>query len=220
MMKMMIRDIKKSNKGQSFVELALVISFILLLLAGVVEFGNLLNQYINIIDGAREGARFGSNNDPFIRVNDSNCSSAPTTFCDNLTFYQSIDTIVEGDPTATPPTKGAIAPIVLDPTRDDVVVSVFSVTTNPTNIKRFPNNGKGYWSAYGNHASEVTASDISSQLNSNISSSGIVVVEVFYDYWQILDLPFFTAVVPNPVTLHATVMMPLTAAEATPTPGP
>lgn len=51
------RRISQENKGQSMVELALVLPLILLLLMGVVEFGRMFHTYLVLTQGSREGAR-------------------------------------------------------------------------------------------------------------------------------------------------------------------
>lgn len=51
------RRISQENKGQSMVELALVLPLILLLLLGVVEFGRMFHSYLVLTQGSREGAR-------------------------------------------------------------------------------------------------------------------------------------------------------------------
>ncbi len=51
---------KESEKGQSLVELAVVIVILLVLLAGVIDLGGLLFQYIAMRDGAQEGAVYAS----------------------------------------------------------------------------------------------------------------------------------------------------------------
>ena len=48
------------ERGQSFVELALTLPVLLLLLVGLVEVGNALNAYITVVDAGRDGARLGS----------------------------------------------------------------------------------------------------------------------------------------------------------------
>jgi Flp pilus assembly protein TadG len=49
---------RRSERGQSLVELALMLPVILFLLVGVVEVGNALNAYLTLVDGARDGARW------------------------------------------------------------------------------------------------------------------------------------------------------------------
>jgi len=51
---------KSSERGQSLVEFAISLTIILWLLAGAVEFGIALFQYIQLRDAAQEGALYGS----------------------------------------------------------------------------------------------------------------------------------------------------------------
>ncbi|QUH27009.1 TadE/TadG family type IV pilus assembly protein [Serpentinicella alkaliphila] len=53
---MLIR-LKKENRGQALVELALVLPILLLLVFGIVEFGRIFGTYLMVTHGAREGAR-------------------------------------------------------------------------------------------------------------------------------------------------------------------
>ena len=53
----------KSKKAQSFVEFALVLPILLLILLGVVELTLFMGSYINLVDLTREAARFASNRD-------------------------------------------------------------------------------------------------------------------------------------------------------------
>jgi Flp pilus assembly protein TadG len=52
---------RRSNEsGQAFVELALVLPVLLLLLLGVIQFGNIFRDYIALTDATRVGARQAS----------------------------------------------------------------------------------------------------------------------------------------------------------------
>ena len=55
-MKKIIRFVRNSN-GQSLVEFALVLPFLLVLILGMIEFGWILNGKITLTSAAREGAR-------------------------------------------------------------------------------------------------------------------------------------------------------------------
>jgi hypothetical protein len=48
----------KREKGQAAVEFALVISFLLLILFGIIDFSRLLFAYATMSNGVREGARY------------------------------------------------------------------------------------------------------------------------------------------------------------------
>lgn len=49
------------EKGQSLVEMVLMLPLLLILLVGVVEAGLALNRQLTVVNAAREGARFGAN---------------------------------------------------------------------------------------------------------------------------------------------------------------
>ncbi len=64
---------KKSERGQSLVELAISLVVLLFLLSGVVEFGIAFFQFIQLRDAAQEGALFASINPPATTAtNDAN----------------------------------------------------------------------------------------------------------------------------------------------------
>jgi TadE-like protein len=211
--KRLLSHLKQANKGQSFVELAIVLLFLLMLLVGMVEFGNLLNTYIGLVDGAREGARFGSNSDPF-------GPAAPGCGA----FESCIDLVVEG--AGVPGNAGALSPIVLDPTTDDVIISYFTIIQGPPiSLVRFPTqNGHNYWCKYCDtgqahpHSSQITNAQVLSEVDSRSPSTGVLVVEVFYAYHQLLNLPGIANFVPNPIPVNTYAIFPLSAAEPTATP--
>src|SRR5215211_6100079 len=53
---------KKSERGQSLVELAISLLILLYLLSGAVEFGIVFFQYVQLRDAAQEGALYASMN--------------------------------------------------------------------------------------------------------------------------------------------------------------
>ena len=55
-----LRRIHRGERGQSAVEVALVLPVLLLMLAGMVDFGRAFRGYIVVNNAAREGARYGS----------------------------------------------------------------------------------------------------------------------------------------------------------------
>ena len=168
----------------------------------------------DVVDAAREGARYGSLADPFIRqpiVNEDGtitCPNASTVFCIDANFFQQISDI----------TESALDPITLDPTTDDVVISFFSVIGSGPTVIRYPNGT--YYSRYGTHSSSFTTGDIVGRLTTNAPNTGVLVVEVYYNYHQVLKMPFFTDVIPDPIQVKTYAIMPLSAAEPTPTPIP
>jgi Flp pilus assembly protein TadG len=54
---MSIRPLKKKEDGQALVEFAILLPILLLLLLGILQFGVVFNNYIQVTSAAREGAR-------------------------------------------------------------------------------------------------------------------------------------------------------------------
>lgn len=53
-------QIRREDRGQALVEMALVVVLLLLLLLGIVDFGRAMHTYVVITNAAREGARYAS----------------------------------------------------------------------------------------------------------------------------------------------------------------
>jgi hypothetical protein len=202
---------KRKNKlesGQSFIELLLVFPVLMILLAGMVEFGYMLNQYINLIDGVREGARFGSDLDPFFSptCHDPSCDL-------DLNFFIGIDNKIEGILVGGNRVGGAIKPTRLNSSvGDDIVISFFSVS--PVNgIVRYPISENGR-SIYSNQTSRFTTAQIEARLDPAAPKTGLLLVEVYFHYFQLLKLYTYTGL-PDPVEMYTYSIMPLSASEPT-----
>lgn len=190
------------KKGQSLVELALFFPVLLMMLSGLVEFGFLLNQYINLMDGPREAARFATDFTPY-----EPDGSGGTR--DVVNFYTSLATIAQQ----------SIVPYNLDPALDDVIISVFGIKNN-TVFRRFPADLAatspslvGQYRLYGNQTSRFTDAMINSRLKAGAPNTGLVLVELFYNYHQELNLPWLSPFVPNPILVSSYAITPLPAAE-------
>ncbi|MCX7884744.1 MAG: pilus assembly protein [Caloramator sp.] len=64
-----MKHLKK--KGQALVEFAIMLPVFIFILAGIIEFGIMLNSYLTIQNASREGARYGimgSNDTDIIQV--------------------------------------------------------------------------------------------------------------------------------------------------------
>jgi len=230
----MLARMRRQPRGQSFVELMLVVVFLALLLAGVVEFGFMLNQYLHVLDGAREAARFSSNNVPFALNPDGTVNAG----VDNLSFYY-----IAADKAAS-----TMKPVVLNPDfPDDIVISVFSVTQGHSPL-RFPTSDPNGWSLCNHYAAfaayftvtlgrpvpddlsdagwssgcTVRGSQVSTAVvqapSAGAPSTGVLVVEIYYNYPQLLKLPVLTSVLADPVQLYVYTVMPLSSAAPTATP--
>lgn len=216
--------IKGNKRGQSFVELMIVTLILALIIVGVVEFGFLLNEYIHVLDGSREAARF---------------SSAGIAFYPNGTSIDSfyVNTAIEAG--------RVMAPIHLDPSNgDDIIISVLSVAgssfvrfpgpqgwslcthyatfvasfANPLNIPPALNDPS--WSTCSPGTTHFSITDIAHLMDPIAPPSGVLLVEIYYNYKQMLKLPVFTSVIPDPIPVFVYSFMPISSAEPTPTPNP
>lgn len=199
--------VKRKEHGQSLIELALFLPIILMMLSGLLEFGLMLNQYLNLMDGPREGARYAVSISPFVGTGED----------DDIVFYNQVVAVV---------TK-SIYPYVLDPSRDDVIISVVSIKNN-TLFRRYPDDvgvttTAGQYSLYHHKTSKYTDAQVINMLNQQpgAPNGGAVIVEMYYGYHQALALPWITPFVPDPIQLYMSSVAPLPAAappEPTPTP--
>jgi hypothetical protein len=191
----LLAHFRKNKRGQSFVELMVILLVLALLLAGVVEFGFLMNYYLHVLDGAREAARYFANG---VAIDEF---GAPI-----MSFFQDTATHAEN----------VMKPVILNSDNgDDIVISVFSVAGS--DIARLPDEDG--WSRYGNHVSNFTTAEVLSLLDVQAPPSGILLVEIFYNYPQVLELPLFADFL-NPIPVFTYAAMPLSSAEPTPTPSP
>jgi hypothetical protein len=187
------------SRGQSLAEFAISIPILILLLSGVVEFGFALNYYLSLLDATREAARYYSTFDPF---NDDGT--------DNMDFYAATAALARGnlDPYLNDPSYIGRR-IELDPAMDDVIVTVYG--RSDIEVLQYPTSGP--YQVYNNETSMFTVSDIASRFESDSPNAGILLVEVHYNYHQVLKLPWLAPFVPDPMLLRAYTMMPIAAAE-------
>lgn len=61
-------NLLKDEKGHAVLEFSLSLFFLFTLTAGIVDFGNILNQYTVVAEAAHQGARFASGNS-FLKTN-------------------------------------------------------------------------------------------------------------------------------------------------------
>ncbi len=214
------------RRGQSLVEFTVLLPVLLIMLSGLIEFGFMLNYYLDLIDAAREVARFAAGDDP---IHDINGNFEPRAWVtpEPYGFYDRAWAL-------TQQSLAQAGQIALDPATDDLVVSVFSVSggtvtarfpppftySDPITGKTCTSGGEDGWRKFCNRKSSFTTSEINALLDSMAPNTGLVLVEIYYDYHMVLSLPWITAFVEDPVTLYAYSIMPNTASEPTPTPLP
>jgi hypothetical protein len=215
----------KWASGQSLIELALLLPVLFLLLAGLVEFAFMFYSYMTALDLTREAARFASSRD-YRKEIPANPAS-PISACEDsdLNFYYDTACFFV-DPQINPT-------LPISSTRyEDVTISVFSVE-NDVVTDRWPDNTYGVWSLYNDnwrydcHGNLVrnepffTNEEIQAKFVSGAPvNRGLVLVEVYFCYNQILGLPGLNAILDDPMSFHAYTIMPAPEAIPTPTPLP
>jgi hypothetical protein len=200
--------------GQSLVEFTIMLPVLLMMLSGLVEFGILLNYYLDVIDAAREAARFAADGDPIRDAAGLPLDPNPTYFYNvqELT-KQSLDFASDSRiDWMTPAVCGTDI-------QGDIVISAFSTLGDAVD-KRFPTGtGDDGLSMCASHVSNITTAEVNAILSGSvIPNGGLVLVEIYYDYHMVLGLPWIRAFVPDPITLHAYSIMPNVNVEPTPTP--
>jgi hypothetical protein len=254
-------------RGQSFLELALILPVLLILLLGLIEVAFYIGRYLDILDLTREAARFASVRNPFSRVPSSAWDCGPAQAGTELPFdfYYNTACIFSPPNTGTCSTtdpefcNGLNSYMDFDPATDDIVITVFTTTywtaphaipsVNPQVTDMHPedsaNRLNNYW-AYSEHDSDTTHNanwskdcadppavvhtepyynndKVNSFLSSDSSfpnspNKGLVAVEYYFCYRQVLGVPLITSIIPNPMRIHAYTLMPVPAAQPTPTP--
>jgi hypothetical protein len=218
--------LKGLTKGQSFVELALVVPILMLLMAGVVEIAFLYFSYMTALDLTRESARFASARD--YRKTD-NPGGTPASAClDDYLHYYYDTACFFTDPEINSSLE------ITQTDYADVAISVFTVTGNKV-TNRWPDNADGVFSLYQTAGVPNWKLDCAGNIertepfmtNAELEAlfqpeapteKGFVMVEVYYCYHHKVGLPFLSWAIPNPMRMHAYTIMPSSEAIPTPTP--
>ena len=198
---------RRKSKAQSLVEVAIAFPILIMLFGGVVEFGFIVNYYLSLLDATRDSARYWSQDDPFL--------ADGVTDDDDFYYQAAYDVEKYLDPTILNPSfKGR--KILLDPAKDDVIVSVYGA--EDSNVLLWRDAGPYHWfpthgNATGNYPSIFTVESIENSRVTSAPNAGILVVEVHYNYHHVLNLPWMTAFIPNPLHLQAYSIMPIRSGE-------
>jgi hypothetical protein len=214
--------------GQSLVEVAIAFPVLIMLFTGMIEFGFILNFYLSLVDATRDSARLYSGGDPFETTLFTSPYGADTFYYEAAYNVQRIL-----DPTIDDASYVG-RKIILDPAVDDVIVSVYGAnyiasgnnvvdwrTNGPFHLAAWWDGRNGSCSAcnyppHGNYPSVFTSQDILNTRVCGAPSAGVLLVEVHYNYHHVLNLPWMTAFISNPLHLRAYTIMPLRAAEPLP----
>lgn len=208
------------RRGQSLVEFTVLLPVLLILLSGVIEFGFMLNNYLDLIDAARDIARNATDDDPVHdEVGDFNDDPehAPEPMGFYVRAYDALTAVLLGN-----------REISIDPAAgDDMVISIFQYDAASGALNRFPRAYTGTlagncnglpqgdwrgWRLYCRRESAFATSDVANMIEANAPSSGFVLVELYHNYHMVLGLPWIRWFLPDPILLHAYTLMPNTAA--------
>ena len=224
----------RKTKGQSLVEFALTLPILLMLLSGLTEFGFMLNHYLALVDATREIARMTSSwgHDETIQIggNDVTFYEAAAGTLVNVIEPRKTDS---GNPISYDPNDTTRKIKFLEERQNcsddelansecnDIIISVYGIdsATGAALVHRHhwlelnPVYGSGPQYAYQHGNGRFTAAVIDQNISAITKvNAGIVLVEVFYNYEQVLGLPWL-AMLPDPFLLHAYTIMPLSSAE-------
>ncbi|GAP09401.1 hypothetical protein BECAL_00545 [Bellilinea caldifistulae] len=184
----------RAGRAQSFIELALVLPVLFIILLGVVEIAIFIGRYLDVLDLTREVARQAAREERFL---------SPSTFFSETDSYL-----------AEPP-NGLNSYITMNASTDDMVVSVFDLRGSGERIMHV-------WSgANENYKKDCQGNVVRAEPHFTLSevmaigspdvNEGMVAVEIFYCHQLVLNIPLITSFIPNPVQIHAYTIFPFPA---------
>lgn len=207
---------QRKSRAQSLVEFAITLPMLLILFSGLVEFGFALNFYLSLLDATREAARLYSNSTPF----DPDTGN-PDTSVEDPAFYSNVAAEVYAnlDPSMRPGNESYQGrKIILDPTKDDIVVSAFGWDAgNPTVLTHYPRDTTFPYSPWNPTPSSkftdtmILAEFQQTQANfpSSSTNAGLLLVEVHYHYSPLLWRLWLR----TPLLMRAYTIMPFSSVE-------
>lgn len=207
--------VQRKSQAQSLVEFAITLPMLLILFSGLVEFGFALNYYLSLLDATREAARLYSNSTPF-----NPDTGDPATGVEDPAFYSNVAAEVYAnlDPTVRPGNESYQGRrIVLDPTKDDIIVSAFGWdTTDPGNLIRYPATVTFPFRQWGNSTSKFTDTMILDRFQQtqadypgSSTNAGLLLVEVHHYYNPLLVRLWLR----TPLLMRAYTIMPFSSVE-------
>ncbi len=185
----------RAGRAQSFIELALVLPVLLIILLGLVEVAIFIGRYLDVLDLTREVARQAAREERF---------TAPSSFFAEMDSYL-----------LPPDTGGLNSYVSMDPSLDDMIVSVFDLRGSGERIMHV-------WSgANENYKKDCQGNVVRAEPHFTLSevmaigspdvNEGMVAVEIYYCHQLVLNIPLITSFIPNPVQIHAYTIFPFPA---------
>lgn len=184
----------RTARAQSFIELALVLPVLFIILLGLVEVAIFIGRYLDVLDLTREVARQAAREE---------------RFTDQSTFFAEVDSYL-----AAPPT-GLNSYITMNNATDDMVVSVFDLRGSGERIMHVWSNTSE------NYKKDCEGNEVRTEpyytldrvmaIGSPDVNEGMVAVEIYYCHPLVLNIPLITSFIPNPVQIHAYSIFPFPA---------
>jgi hypothetical protein len=232
---------RKRSRGQSIVEFALMAPILLIILSGLFEFGFIFMHYLSVLDAVRNSARYISNG--IYNYPDDGKDCASTQFFYRLAACEAISELADEQPTISLCLPTSALTDKCDPadpsTWDDVIVSVFTLLRKASlplvpQITRFPTGtGDMGWSydadlihqdqsliRTGMNVSRYTSGQVWGLKMADTPNTGYVLVEINYNYNQVLALPWFSSIIHDPIPFNLYAFWPCESAEPMATPRP
>jgi hypothetical protein len=120
-----IKKIHRNDKGQSMVEMAIILPVLLLILFAIFEFGRILGAYMLIHDLARDGVRYG-----VVGMSDQSIK-------DHIMEHDSFLSISSDDINITPSIRslGSALTVGIDYEIEIITPIISSIVPNPINLR-------------------------------------------------------------------------------------
>jgi Flp pilus assembly protein TadG len=120
-----IKKIHRNDKGQSMVEMAIILPVLLLILFSIFEFGRILGAYMLIHDLARDGVRYG-----VVGMSDQSIK-------DHIMEHDSFLNINSDDINITPSIRslGSALTVGIDYEIEIITPIISSIVPNPINLR-------------------------------------------------------------------------------------
>lgn len=119
----------RNNRGQTLVEIALVLPILLLIISGIIEFGRVFNAYLTLTHSSREGARAGAVGKPDTEITEIVKTASYPLDSDNLT--------IQINPVESSRTRGSTITVEINSSVSIYTPFISSLIQNP-----FPVSGK------------------------------------------------------------------------------
>lgn len=120
-----IKKIHRNDKGQSMVEMAIILPVLLLILFAIFEFGRILGAYMLVHDLARDGVRYG-----VVGMSDQSIK-------DHIMEHDSFLSISSDDINITPSIRslGSALTVGIDYEIEIITPIISSIVPNPINLR-------------------------------------------------------------------------------------